>query len=409
MFSPPRCRGRAVPGDVPTPPFAFYAGSMKPSARAPSAATLHCLLLLGALMGAAGPALANPDVEAGKQAFIKGEFRTTLARMEEASKSPTIGEADLVDIHWYRGASYYALGRKELADREFDALLGLRPLYTPNKLETPPDVRAAFKKRSEAYAQKKGVNVREPTLADGTIRVTVEGAVEEASVVAVFIRNKGEVRYNQFDFALQDRAAGGLIKDRALWERAARDGHLQVVVEVRNGRGTPLARAGDAQQPLELEVNAQAAQSALAAVAATEPKAAPVAPPEETRKSAPPADATPAPKGEKPAAQEGGGGPNVLGLALVGAGVGALVLSLLPALGFVASAVGAGLSGGLGAYTYQQAGQTGSDLNRPALEQQWRLAQVGVGVLAPAALAGLVLGALVGTVGIALVVAGVVL
>lgn len=339
---------------------------------------------------------ATPEVEAGKAAFLKGDFRGSLARLEEASKSPSVTEADLVEVHWYRGAAFFALGKKKKADKEFDEVLALRPLYAPNKLETPPDVRAAFKKRSDRYQSKLGVTLEPPTLADGKLRVALGGHLEEAKSVAVFIRPVGDIRYQQLDLPVAEGAAQGALSERTLWERAEKNGKLEVVVEVHNQRGTPVARLGDAQEPLALAVSPEMAQAALAALK----KAAP-AQQGDPSKGTQQATAEPDnPQGNQTPSAGESSGSNPLGFVALAAGGGLVAGSLLPLLLGVAALVGSGISGGVFGYTYYQFNQPGSDLQRDALIQRWELAQVLLAILVPSAAAALLLATLLGVTGV---------
>jgi hypothetical protein len=349
---------------------------------------LACFLVLPVL------AAAHPDVDAGKQAFLKGEFRPALARLEEAERSPSVTEDDLVDIHWYRGASFHALGKKADADKAFDALLLVRPLFAPNKMETPPDIRAAFKKRVDAYQKVHGITVAAPTLSTATISVTWDGpgAADVASVV-VFARAPGDVRYVQADGAVEGKGAAALVKDSALWERVAKAGKLQLAVETRNGHGTPVARGGDAMQPLSLDVTPEQAQAAVEAVKPPpEPVRTDPAPPSQTDGSAKPAEAAPS-----------GGSP--VRTILLAAGAVLLGLAVLPLVVGVLSLVGLIGSALLFGITWYQFGQFGADKERASLDQRWYAGQFGSLGFGAALAAGAVLGLALGVPGVAVLVA----
>ncbi len=321
---------------------------------------------------------ANADVEAGKAAFLKGEFRQALVKLEEASRSPNATEDDVVEIHWFRGASFHALGKKADADKSFDALLAVRPLYAPNKMETPPDIRAAFKKRGDAYMKVHGINVAAPALDAARLVVALDGpGLAEAASVVFSARAVGDVQYAQANTTVEDGKAAAVISDAGVWERAGKGGQLQVVVEVRNARGTPVARAGDAVQPLAVTITAEQADAARKAIT-PEKVATPAA--AETPKS----DATPgtsttttnnAAPTDKPAEPASTASP--LRTVLLGTGGVLLGLAALPALVGLVCVLGLGASAALFGVTYWQFGQYGADKQRDALAQRWTFGQYG--------------------------------
>ncbi|MBI5495556.1 MAG: hypothetical protein HY904_11075 [Deltaproteobacteria bacterium] len=349
---------------------------------------LAALWLLGAL-----PAWASPEVEAGKAAFLRGDLRPALAKLDEAARSPSVTEEELVDIHWFRGACYHALGKRDLSEKEFDALLAVRPLFTPNKLETPPDVRAAFKKRADHYLKAHGVTFGPPRLQGTALEVTLAGAVAEAREAFVFARAPGDVRYVQFPLALEGPKAQGELADAALWERAGAAGSLQVVLEARNRRGTPVARGGDAVQPLSLAVTPEAARVALDALKA---KAQPAPEP------APPVQPLAAADGNPPAPAAAGSPART---PLLVAGLGLLGVSSLTGLAALAGAVGAAACGVLFAVTSWQYGQFGADHQRSSLERRWWVGQVGMSGAAAVAVVAAVVTLAVGAPGMGLLIA----
>lgn len=322
---------------------------------------------------------ANADVEAGKAAFLKGEFRQALVKLEEASRSPNATEDDVVEIHWFRGASFHALGKKADADKSFDALLAVRPLYAPNKMETPPDIRAAFKKRGDAYMKVHGINVAAPALDAARLVVALDGpGLGEAASVVFSARAVGDVQYAQANATVEDGKAAAVISDAGVWERAGKGGQLQVVVEVRNARGTPVARAGDAVQPLAVTITAEQADAARKAITPEKPAttAATEDPKTETTPGASSTTTTTnAAPADKPA--DNASAPSPLRTVLLGTGGVLLGLAALPALVGLVCVLGLGASAALFGVTYWQFGQYGADKQRDALAQRWTFGQYG--------------------------------
>ncbi|MEW5854024.1 MAG: tetratricopeptide repeat protein, partial [Myxococcota bacterium] len=218
---------------------------------------------------------AHPDVDAAKEAFARGEFRQALSKLERAERSPSKTEEDVVDMYWYRGASFHALGRTDDANRAFDALLELRPLYQPDKYESSPDLRAAFQSRATLYQQQKGVMLGPPSLDGATLSVPIIARAEKVSSVVVFVRTSGSVTYQSFTLPLVERGAQGVVGNRDFWQQAARVGSLDLVLEARNPGGVPLARAGDAVRPLEFKLTPAQLNAALNAVSAAPVDATP--------------------------------------------------------------------------------------------------------------------------------------
>ncbi|MEW5848700.1 MAG: hypothetical protein AB2A00_07785 [Myxococcota bacterium] len=256
---------------------------------------------------------AHPDLDAAKAALQRGEHRAALVSLERAERSPEITEEELVELHWTRGATYFQLGKTAEADRSFDALLTLRPLFEPNRLETPPDLRAAFRARAEAYQREKGVSVGAPRLEGKDLVVGLSGNVRDVGKVVAFVRAAGEATYRSFDVPLTGAVGRAPLAKLDLWEELARSGKLEVVVEARNRRGVPVARNGDAVKPLELPVPAAQSSAVIKEltpkpepppVAATPPVTAPPPPVVAAPPSAPPASPPPAaspPAAAKPA------------------------------------------------------------------------------------------------------------
>ncbi|MEW5854899.1 MAG: hypothetical protein AB2A00_39345 [Myxococcota bacterium] len=311
-------------------------------------------------------AWAHPDVEAGKELYQKGEFRAALAKLDDALRSPSATEEDQVEAYWYKGRCYFAMGKEKQAAKQFDEVLSLRPLYTPDKLQTPPDLREAFLKRAEAYQKKNGVTLGAPRLDGASLATTLEGNVEAAASVTVFARALGEKNYKPYDFSVVDGTAKGMLNNVQLWEQAGAKGKLEVVLEAKNARGVPVARAGDALEPLAIDVTKEQAETAAAAVKAANPQPQPEL-------------AQGGDKGQDVAAQQGGrgttnvaedeaaGGPSLM----VGVGGAMLVGGVL--LGLAALVFNGGtaaLWSGVGLAYYQAAEINGIERrpDKPALD-----------------------------------------
>lgn len=336
--------------------------------------TLRALVLC-CLAFASTSASAHPDVDAGKAAYARGEYRPALARLEEAERSPNVTEDDLVDIHWFRGASFYALGKKDDANKSFDELVALRPLYTPNKLETPPDVRAAFKKRVDAWQKVHGINVGAPVIDAANLTVPLDGKLTDADHLQVYARPGGQKSFKQFALPIADGKAVGPLGYAPLWELSGKAGALELVLEVQNVRGTPIARSGDAKEPLSLPVSKEQVD---AAVTQLKPPAPPPdqKPPEQAtdsgaQKTNP--DGTSAapgkPEGKKSsplAGILGGGGGVLLGLTVIG-----LVMVLVTGIAAASSWTGF-------AYIYQDATKVGAQVgpNYALYQRVWLPLQV---------------------------------
>ncbi|MEW5851614.1 MAG: hypothetical protein AB2A00_22685 [Myxococcota bacterium] len=221
-----------------------------------------CVLLLAA------PAQAHPDVDAARTAYGRGEVQAALVMLEQAERSPSITEDDLVQIHWYRAASLHALGRHDDAEKSLDALLELRPLFEPDRVETAPPLRAFFARRAEAYQRAHGVKLEAPILEGTTLRVPLSGKTEQVRTVQVFIRAPDEKTYRQFTLEASGREARGEVADTAVWDAVGGAGRVEVVLEARNKRGVPVARLGDAKEPVSVYVDARARAEKAARTAA---------------------------------------------------------------------------------------------------------------------------------------------
>ncbi len=218
-------------------------------------------------------ALAHPDIDAAREMLAKGDFRTALLRLERAELSPELKEDELADVHWYRGVIRHTMGQEDLARESFDAVLKLRPLFTPDRLETPPPLRAAFQQRAAVYQADHGIALSVAGVQGTTLFVYLQGHPEEASTLVLFVRVAGAFIYQKQELPTEGRAmVPARITDRAWWESFPADGGvMEVVLEARNLRGTPLARAGDARAPLQINVAAEERTRALTELAPPTP------------------------------------------------------------------------------------------------------------------------------------------
>ena len=145
----------------------------------------------GAVLLAAAPALAHPDVDAGRALYKRGNFKQALVKLKDAERSPSLTEEDLLEVRWLKAASHQAAGQGKLAEAEFDALLDLRPLYEPDRLQAPPDLRALFQQRAVAWQSKSSIQVGDVRPAGAQLEVTVGGPPALAAQVALFVRAPG--------------------------------------------------------------------------------------------------------------------------------------------------------------------------------------------------------------------------
>ncbi|MEW5850383.1 MAG: tetratricopeptide repeat protein [Myxococcota bacterium] len=256
--------------------------------RLPAAACVVTLVLCAAV------AEAHPDVDAAKDAYLNGDFPAALNRLDEAERSPTATEEDRVAIHWYRAASHHAQGNTDEAAAALDRLLELRPLFQPDRDEAPPNLRALFQRRLTAYQEAHGVGVQQPAWDGARLVIPLTGHVEEASHVMIFARPPDTTDYVAFQLPVTGTHATGLLPDETLWHGVREAGAMDLVVEVQNARGVPLARAGNALVPLQLPVTPEQADIVLATVAPAPPPATPP-PGTEAANPAPP----PTAQGEK--------------------------------------------------------------------------------------------------------------
>jgi hypothetical protein len=328
----------------------------------------------------------TPEVEAGKDAFINGDFRTALTRLDAAARSPSCTEDDLVEIHWYRAAAYHALGKNKQAAKSFDELIEIRPLYSPGSLETPPDLRAAFRKRADEWHKQHGVTFSAPTFETTSLTASLNGHPQELHSAFLYARAPGEVTYRQFELRLtQGKSVTGEINDVQLWERVAQaGGALEYVLEGRNARGTPVARLGDAREPAVLKMAEAQLRAAMDSAAAAAPNPGPQA--------ITPASTTSPRKGGTSAA--GKSSESVLPRVAGALGGGFLALGGITFMIGAVSLLAAALSWstfGLSYYVLSRPGLEKEPQKKTQWETAWWVAQVGGYALVPVAVAGLVL------------------
>jgi len=216
------------------------------------------------LLASSAPALAEPaSLAAARASYDQGEFLGALSQLAEAQRSPELTEDGQVQVHWLRGACFHALDRTEEANRSFDALLKMRPLFQPNPYETPPDLRTLFGARADAYRQQLGVSIGAVQFNKAELEIGVQGNV---AWLVCFVRTPGETQYRKAEARVQDKRAHIPLSDEALWARVSASGKLEVVLEARNPEGVAVARAGDALTPLQLTPTAAQMAAATAAL-----------------------------------------------------------------------------------------------------------------------------------------------
>ncbi|MBI5495996.1 MAG: hypothetical protein HY904_13305 [Deltaproteobacteria bacterium] len=235
-------------------------------------------------------ARAHPDIDAAKELMGKGDFRAALLKLERAERSPELKEEELVDVHWNRGVIHHTMGNAEKADASFDAVLALRPLYTPDRLETPPPIRTVFHKRTELYAAAHGLELKVVNVKGAVLNVQLVGHPAEAASLVVYARPAGRATYDKAEATTAGLAMAKVrLGEKALWKGLGDAGALEVVLEARNARGVPVARAGDAVAPMKLKVPAEERARALEELEPPPaPAPAPVATPAPEKAPAPP-------------------------------------------------------------------------------------------------------------------------
>jgi len=312
-------------------------------------------------------AAANAQLEEGKAAFQRGEFAFAKLRFDQTEKAATLTEDELVELYWYRAAVHHALGNEPEETREHALLLRLRPMYTPDVLDTAPDLRAEFQKRQAEHHARNPVVFWEPVIERASIVITVEGKTTAARLV-LFARAQGQPAFKRFEAPLEAGLATVPLSDAELWRTASEAGTLELVVEAQNPAGIAQSGSGTAANPLLLAVSSAQAEGARQALNGPVAVAAPVV--------APPRPNPPEAAGRPP-------------LMLIAAGS---LLALGGASGILALAtlVGGLVSGGVASLTFSLLTATGSDkrADRPTVLLTYRLALIGGGVLALAAVLG---------------------
>jgi len=290
--------------------------------------------IVASLLCTASTAWGHPDIEEAKKAFARGEFKLALLRLEKAERAPDRTDEETVELHWYRGAALHRLGDKAAGNKSFDVLLASRPLHEPDKYEVAPDLRSAFAARASAYDAQYGVRLGAPTLRGDVLVVTVEKNADRVAGLKVFSRVRGDQAYQPATWPVDGGQASGPVGSLAVWQRLERAGTLEVTLEAINDQGAPVARLGDAVNPVPLVVIPEAARRVLDAMTAGNapaPQAAPAPAPETSGVTAPTPD-TAAPASSPLRLPLLGGG----GAALAAGGV-ALLITLATVVGALGS------------------------------------------------------------------------
>jgi hypothetical protein len=227
-----------------------------------------------------GALLAHPDLDAGKEAFRAGDLRAALQKFDSAERSPELTEDDLVEVYWYRGLCQFSMRKQQEASGSFDRLLRLRPLYAPDRSETPPHIRAFFQERQTAYQAAEGVTITAPVVHGTGFTFGLAGKVDRAAQAVVFVRSAGDLPYQKAEVPVTGPQVLAPFKDEALWRRLLSSGKAEVVIELRNAKGTPVSRSGDAVVPVAVPVAPALAKAALDLVAPPPPPAPPAPKPE---------------------------------------------------------------------------------------------------------------------------------
>lgn len=216
--------------------------------------------LLAAL---ATSASAHPGVDGARASYQEGELAIALARLEEAEADPNLSQSDRLLLLWYRALCLYAQNKKADAERVFDQLIALEPLYEPSKVDANPKMKAVYGARVEAWRQAHGVTLERPSVDGARMSVALAGHPEEAATVVIFARVPGAGSFKTFPLPVTEGRAQGLLPDEELWQQAGKAGALEIVAEARNGRQAAIARLGDAVRPVALPVTRAQAESAL--------------------------------------------------------------------------------------------------------------------------------------------------
>ncbi|MBI5495503.1 MAG: tetratricopeptide repeat protein [Deltaproteobacteria bacterium] len=253
---------------------------------------VFCILSASAALA---HAQAGSPLDQGKELMARGDCRAALARFEDAERTPSLDVARQSDALWYKAACLWSLSRKPKAGEAMDSLLQLSPLYDPSTLDTPPDVRAEFKRRRTQFDADNGVTLGVPVLTAEAVRVPVSRNAARVVRGQLFARTPGEGTFAPLEAKLDGDALVCPLEDLRQVERIARAGSLELVVEALGRSGAPVARLGDARAPVLVNLDAPTLE-ALKTRAAPAPVPAPVAAP-------PPAAATPAPAAPAAAAE----------------------------------------------------------------------------------------------------------
>ena len=230
------------------------------------------------LVALAVPCAARADqreVAAGRVLYQQGDFVGALVRLEQARRSPSLTEDDVVSLHWYTAASHHAMAHPEQVTPNLDAVLQLRPLYNPDPLETPPPLRTLFEQRQNAWQLEHGVTFADPQLRGNLLTVSLAGHVAEVVEVVAHVRAPGDAVFTPHLLVLAGDVASGPVGDLTLWSTLRAD-HLEAVLEARNRRGTPTSRAGQALGPLLVPITQQDVADAVAALRLPDPVAQPL-------------------------------------------------------------------------------------------------------------------------------------
>lgn len=209
---------------------------------------------------------AHPAVQEAQRAYERGAPGVALAALEGVESDPTFATDDLIQVHWYRGACLYALGRTAEGDAAFERLLELRPLYEPNRLLASPALRSAFMAKAEQFRRTRGILIGAPVLQGAMLVVPLWRHGERVHRVMAFVRATGDPTYYEFACSILGDKAAGVISDVELIRRTAKRDMLEVVLEARDAHGTPLARLGDGQHPLVISVGSEDRVKALEAL-----------------------------------------------------------------------------------------------------------------------------------------------
>lgn len=273
--------------------------------------TWRALVVAVALtVGASNAAATHPDIEAARAQVAKARLVQALPLLDRAERSPELTDEDLLTIHWMRVVVHHGMGKVDKEQASMDAVLAMRPLYEPDPLATPPDLRAAFVERASAYQRSVGTSLSIKAVRGAHVWVEVVSRGAAPAHVVLFVRAPGTARYEKHEAPVVAGAADVVVSSVELWKAGKAAQKLEVVLEARRADGVAVARAGDAVAPLTQVLAAAQADGALKELAPAPPPAAekpaeksPAAPAENAaEKTVATAPAPPLPKTqEKPA------------------------------------------------------------------------------------------------------------